>query len=266
MNIHQHLIDTSAPSQQPVNALSNTQAVATEQDTIPSHCCRAGGLSPSKIRRRLPAHVPICLLSTLLVLGSLLSAPLLALRYTRRPNERILRQETATDEDDASGQLHVGTFRWNTTASTSQLTRHASKLSGRFIGSSSQVSTSTYSSGVHRASQQLSQGVQSETGYAKSREQRIEELKAAEEKVRIPSKGPAGPKHSLKGQKEGFTYVWAHSGSADLPIDRGDLPNLPEDRSPDSPTWNNSVAICAIMKEENAKDVREWLLYHRCAA
>jgi hypothetical protein len=43
----------------------------------------------------------------------------------------------------------------------------------------------------------------------------------------------------------------------------GDLPLLPTDRSPDSDTWNNSVAICACMLQENTTDVREWLLYHR---
>lgn len=97
----------------------------------------------------------------------------------------------------------------------------------------------------------------------KSREERIAELKAAEDQVRQPSNGPAGPAHSLKGQKEGFTYVWAHMASPDSGLDRGDLPLLPESRSPDSPDWNNSVAICAIMKEENPKDLREWLLYHK---
>lgn len=30
------------------------------------------------------------------------------------------------------------------------------------------------------------------------------------------------------------------------------------------PGQNNSVAICATMKDENATDVREWLLYYRC--
>lgn len=29
--------------------------------------------------------------------------------------------------------------------------------------------------------------------------------------------------------------------------------------------WPNTVAVCAIMKEENAKDVQEFLEYHRCA-
>jgi hypothetical protein len=43
------------------------------------------------------------------------------------------------------------------------------------------------------------------------------------------------------------------------------LPPLPKSHGPDSPKWNNSVAICAIMKDENLTDVREWLTYYRCA-
>ena len=44
---------------------------------------------------------------------------------------------------------------------------------------------------------------------------------------------------------------------------QGDLPLMPFDRSPDSNTWDNSVAICACMLQENVTDVREWLIYHR---
>ena len=34
--------------------------------------------------------------------------------------------------------------------------------------------------------------------------------------------------------------------------------------SPDSPAWSNSLALCAVMKDENITDVREWLQYYRC--
>lgn len=34
---------------------------------------------------------------------------------------------------------------------------------------------------------------------------------------------------------------------------------------PESETWDNSVAVCAIMKQERLSDIREWLLYHKCA-
>ena len=34
---------------------------------------------------------------------------------------------------------------------------------------------------------------------------------------------------------------------------------------PDSEEWDNSFAICSIMKDENITDVREWLTYYRCA-
>jgi hypothetical protein len=45
----------------------------------------------------------------------------------------------------------------------------------------------------------------------------------------------------------------------------GDLPALRDDRSPDDPSWDNSIAICACMFKENTTDIREWVLYHRCA-
>lgn len=47
----------------------------------------------------------------------------------------------------------------------------------------------------------------------------------------------------------------------------GNLEELPsETHGPDGPHWNNSVAICALMKAENSTDVREWLLYYKYAA
>lgn len=36
-----------------------------------------------------------------------------------------------------------------------------------------------------------------------------------------------------------------------------------ETTNPFSSAWNNTVAICAIMREENIADIREWLQYHR---
>lgn len=43
----------------------------------------------------------------------------------------------------------------------------------------------------------------------------------------------------------------------------GDLSALRADRGPWDPSWDNSIAICALMYLENTTDVREWLLYHR---
>ena len=45
-----------------------------------------------------------------------------------------------------------------------------------------------------------------------------------------------------------------------------DMPPLPPLHAPDSPTWSNSIAICAIMRDENVTDVREWLQYYRYAS
>ena len=38
-----------------------------------------------------------------------------------------------------------------------------------------------------------------------------------------------------------------------------------ERTAPWEPAWGNSVAICAVMKQENVTDVREWLQYYRRA-
>jgi hypothetical protein len=38
-----------------------------------------------------------------------------------------------------------------------------------------------------------------------------------------------------------------------------------EVRAPWHPKWNNSIAICAVMRQENITDVVEWLSYYKCA-
>ena len=40
---------------------------------------------------------------------------------------------------------------------------------------------------------------------------------------------------------------------------------MPPSASPDGPNWRNSLAICAVMKDEQLEDVQEWLRYYRCA-
>lgn len=40
---------------------------------------------------------------------------------------------------------------------------------------------------------------------------------------------------------------------------------MPHSHSPDSPQWSNSFAVCAIMRDENITDVREWIHYYKCA-
>lgn len=57
-------------------------------------------------------------------------------------------------------------------------------------------------------------------------------------------------------QKNSFGYARAHM--------HGDLTALSAKHSPHSSEWTNSVAICAIAKNENTTDIREWVLYHRC--
>lgn len=42
-----------------------------------------------------------------------------------------------------------------------------------------------------------------------------------------------------------------------------ELHDPPERVNPFSNTWDNSMAICALMRLENSADVREWLQYHR---
>jgi hypothetical protein len=38
----------------------------------------------------------------------------------------------------------------------------------------------------------------------------------------------------------------------------------PDHLAPWHPSWNNSIAICAVMRQENITDVVEWLLYYKC--
>ena len=44
------------------------------------------------------------------------------------------------------------------------------------------------------------------------------------------------------------------------------LEPLPWSHGPDAPSWDNSVALCATMKDENITDIREWLTYYQCAS
>jgi hypothetical protein len=41
------------------------------------------------------------------------------------------------------------------------------------------------------------------------------------------------------------------------------LSDLSDDHTPWHKKWNNSIAICAIMRHENITDVVEWLSYHQ---
>jgi hypothetical protein len=54
---------------------------------------------------------------------------------------------------------------------------------------------------------------------------------------------------------------WGRTGPArDLPV----MKYLEKKAiSPFSLDWDNSIAICAIMRGENTEDLREWLQYHR---
>ena len=44
----------------------------------------------------------------------------------------------------------------------------------------------------------------------------------------------------------------------------GGIPRKPESQGPDSTAWSNTVGICSMIQDENATDVREWVLYYRC--
>lgn len=72
--------------------------------------------------------------------------------------------------------------------------------------------------------------------------------------------GPPDDPHyeRLKKQLDSWAYRKTHW--------HNDVEALPEDRSPMGHDWDNSVAICAIMRGEFMTDVREWLLYHKCVS
>lgn len=55
------------------------------------------------------------------------------------------------------------------------------------------------------------------------------------------------PKDKARRQSASWGYRRAHK--------RGDLPVMPEYRAPNGTEWTNSVAICAITKDENTTDV-----------
>lgn len=68
--------------------------------------------------------------------------------------------------------------------------------------------------------------------------------------------GAANPKGKGGQRKWGLNQIWTHAH------DVGHMPELSE--LVHKPGLDNTVAICATMKDENATDVREWLLYYRC--
>lgn len=43
------------------------------------------------------------------------------------------------------------------------------------------------------------------------------------------------------------------------------MPPMSSSHSPKSAHWTNSIALCAISKDEEVTDVIEWLLYYQCA-
>jgi hypothetical protein len=45
----------------------------------------------------------------------------------------------------------------------------------------------------------------------------------------------------------------------------GDLPKLSNRLAPWTRTWTNTIALCSTVRQENTTDLREWLLYYRCA-
>lgn len=64
--------------------------------------------------------------------------------------------------------------------------------------------------------------------------------------------GPSGPAHGEASS------LLARSKPKNAPSANG-FPH------PETDEWPNTVALCALMKTENAEDVVEWLDYHRCA-
>lgn len=91
--------------------------------------------------------------------------------------------------------------------------------------------------------------------HEKDEEDAEEEDTATEEKRRDDVLKTEVLEKALR-QKNSYGYTHAHK--------HGDLKQLPEKNSPYSSKWTNSVAICAIAKNENMADVREWIMYHRC--
>jgi hypothetical protein len=48
-------------------------------------------------------------------------------------------------------------------------------------------------------------------------------------------------------------------------VREGDVPKLSNVRAPWGTAWRNSLALCSTVRQENATDLREWLMHYRCA-
>ena len=79
---------------------------------------------------------------------------------------------------------------------------------------------------------------------------------------------PRQRKHDMHISKEvsvsgRMQHSKASPGCSEQP-NEGELCDLPKSFGPWNKKWENSIAICAVMRDENVTDVREWLQYHRC--
>jgi hypothetical protein len=96
-------------------------------------------------------------------------------------------------------------------------------------------------------------------------------------------RGQQGPKDPVADQLRQQQLVRAQLAMSTAPLGMpGDSDSLPDTPvwdaewwqaahrglrriSPDDPAWPNTIAICAMMKDEHPDDVAQWLKYHRCA-
>lgn len=45
----------------------------------------------------------------------------------------------------------------------------------------------------------------------------------------------------------------------------GPLMPKPLEAGPDRDSWTNSIGLCSMIQDENSTDIREWILYYKCA-
>ena len=86
----------------------------------------------------------------------------------------------------------------------------------------------------------------------------LPDVHAGSKQQQLPLTRLSGERSLLGGQGAANIARW-EAQHAD-----GGLPRKPNSQGPDSTAWSNTIGVCSMIQDENATDVREWVLYYRC--
>jgi hypothetical protein len=84
----------------------------------------------------------------------------------------------------------------------------------------------------------------------------------AKELWRPPRQSSALPADNVTGLTQASRSEASHHAYPEIHGCTSTAPSV--DRAPWQPMWNNTLALCATMRQENATDVVEWLSYYKC--